>query len=107
MKRLLIALLLSSLMGCATIQPIAESSDTFAVCKSVDVLTTAYGLGTGMFVEKNPLVASLLGHGWIPFVAISVALWYVIDKYNEPKVTMVANAITCPVAAHNLLLILK
>jgi len=107
MKRLIAALLLISVTGCATIQPIAESTDTFAVCKAGDVLTTAYGLGTGMLVEKNPFVASLLGHGWIPFIAISVAMWYALDKYKNPTATIAANAITCPVAAHNLFLLVK
>jgi hypothetical protein len=106
MKRLLIVLLIS-LSGCSTVQPIAESSDTFAYCKAADVATTAYGLGTGMFIEKNPFVASIIGGGVFPLIALSVALWYALDKYNNPKANMVANAITCPVAASNLFLLLK
>jgi hypothetical protein len=106
MKRLLIVLLIS-LSGCATVKPIAESSETFAVCKTADVVTTAYGLGTGMFIEKNAFVASIIGNGFFPLVALSVALWYALEKHNNPKANMVANAITCPVAAHNLLLLLR
>lgn len=106
MKRLLIVLLFS-LSGCATVQPIAESSDTFVVCKTVDIVTTAYGIGTGMFIEKNPIVASIIGESFFPLIALSFVIWYALDKYNNPKATMVANAITCPVAAHNVFLLLR
>lgn len=106
MKILPIALFIA-LTGCATAQQVAESSNTFASCKAADVATTAYALHTGHFIEKNPLIAPLVSHGFIPLIAISIALWYVVDRYDGPKATMAANAITCPVAGHNLWLLLQ
>ncbi len=95
------------LCGCSTIKTIGESTDTFAVCKFMDISTTAYALRTGLFVEKNPLVAGLLSHGYLPLIAISIGIWYALDRMQNKTATLAANAVTCPIAAHNLFLILK
>ena len=102
MRILLLAIVLF-LPGCATLQ----STDTFAVCKTADVLSTGYALHTGHFIEKNPLVAPFVAHGILPLGIISFAIWWALDRYNEPNVTVAANVVTCPVAAHNLWLLAK
>jgi hypothetical protein len=43
--------------------------------------------------------------GYVPLIAFSVGLYYLIKYANEPVATGVANVVTCGVAAHNLLLI--
>jgi hypothetical protein len=103
----LLALLIS---GCASIpegvKDVATSPETFAVCKTADVITTAVALNSGNFVEANPLLKGLIGpHNIFPLVAISVAMYLIIKHFNEPKLTLAANAITCGVAAHNLILL--
>lgn len=102
MKYACIALILI-LQGCATMQ----KPETFAVCKTADVVTTGYALHTGRFVEKNPLMAPLVSHGILPLAVISFGLWWLIDYYNEPTATLAVNIVTCPVAAHNLWLLTK
>jgi len=104
---LLLCLLLSSCAAIDAVRPVAESTDVFAVCKAGDVLTTAYAIRTGMFIEKNPLVAPLISHGYLPLIAISIGIWYLLDRYNNPAATIAANVVTCPVAVHNLWLIAK
>lgn len=106
MKTKLLTLLLLvaafALSGCA----VMESPTTFGVCKAADVATTAYALNTGLFHESNPILKPFIGpHHIMPLIAVSLLMWWVIYELNEPKVTVVANGITCGVAAHNLLLI--
>lgn len=102
MKRLLI-LLAILLHGCATVEKVSESTDTFAICKSADVLTTAAGLNSGKFVESNPVLKPFIGpHHIFPLIAFSLLMWTALDHFNEPKLTQGANAVTCGVAAHNL-----
>ena len=103
MKTLLIWLL--ALMSLATVEEVATSPTTFAVCKTVDIATTAYLIENGLGVEANPVVASILGNGYIPLIALSVGLWYLIKQYNNPYATAGANVMTCGIAIHNLLLI--
>ena len=104
--RLKILLLSSLLCGC-TLVPVLESSDTFAVCKAGDVITTGYALSTGLFVEKNPLVAPFVSSGVGPLVFIGFVMWLIADRYNNPTANLVLNSVTCPVAAHNLWLLVK
>jgi hypothetical protein len=101
--RTLLALSLLSLSGCTTLQ----STDTFAICKATDVMTTGYALRTGHFVEKNPLVAPLVAHGILPLAIVSFGLWWLLTKADIPNAVVAANTITCPVAAHNAWLLLK
>ena len=106
MRRLLIKVLLVLLLsGCATVRDVATSPDTFAVCKTADVVTTIYGVHSGAFVEKNKIVAGLLHHGYLPLIALSFALWYAVDAIKDDRLTLAANAITCPLAVNNLLLL--
>ena len=100
-------LLLSSLLCGCTLIPVLESSDTFAVCKAGDVITTGYALHTGLFVEKNPLVAQFISHGIWPLVIASFILWKIADSYDNPQANLALNSVTCPVAAHNLWLLAK
>lgn len=94
-------------MGCAAIQGVAESPETFAVCKAADVATTAVALSSGHFVEANPLAKVLLAHGYFPLIAVSVGMYLIIKHYNDSRLTMAANAVTCPIAAHNLFLLVR
>ena len=105
MKRLLCLLLSLSLIGCASIKPIAESPETFAVCKAADIATTAAIINGGGH-ELNPIAKVLLTHNYIPLIAASVLIYWALKKYNEPTATTVANAVTCGVAAHNLVILL-
>lgn len=99
--RLILCLLCASLVGCATIQEAAESPDTFAVCKTVDIGTTAAIINHGGS-EMNPIAKALIGHSYIPLIAVSIAIYMILVEVNDPEITTVANAVTCPVAAHNL-----
>lgn len=101
MRALLLSILLL-LPGCAAL----ESSNTFAACRAADVATTYIGVHHG-FAEVNPLTKALLAHGWLPYIGLSVLAWYVIDRLNEPSVTVAANVVTCGVAAHNAVLLVK
>lgn len=101
------ALALSLLAGCATIKEVAASPETFAVCKAADVATTAIALSSGHFVEANPLAKVLLAHGYFPLIAVSVGMYLIIKHYNDERLTMAANAVTCPIAAHNLFLLVR
>ncbi len=98
------ALLLS---GCSTIKTTSESTDTFAVCKTADVVTTYYGVSSGKFVEANPVVAKLLTHGWLPWIAISVGLWLVLVELDNKVVTTASNAVTCGTVGNNLFLLVR
>ena len=106
MSRVVI-LLVVLLTGCATVMDSAKSPDTFATCKAVDVATTVVGVSSGAFPEANPLMAKLLSHGYMPFILLSIAMWYVIDRVNEPALTIGANAVTCPIAARNVWLLVR
>jgi hypothetical protein len=111
MKYLVALLLVFSLSAQATpsLEEIATSPETFAVCKTVDIASTAYLLGHG-FVESNPLVAwSMNIGGYVPLIAVSYGIYWAMKKFkDEPgakTATAIANGATCFVAAQNLLLI--
>lgn len=106
-RRSVTVLLTTVLIGCTTIKTVAESTDTFAVCKAADVATTYLGVSSGKFIEANPVMAKLLSFGWLPFVGLSVGLYYWLVEINDKEVTTAANAITCGVAGHNMLLLIK
>lgn len=100
---ILLAAALTTLSGCATMQ----STDTFAVCKTADVVTTGIAMSSGGFVEANPLMRPLVSNGILPFAALSFGIYKLIEYINRPEVTLGANAVTCPVAAHNALLLIR
>ena len=83
----------------------ATSPTTFAVCKSADVVSTLYVIQNGIGYESNPLMAAVLAHGALPFIGLSYGVYWWIKQLGQPTATLIANAITCPVALHNLLLI--
>lgn len=94
--------LAAALTGCATVRPIAESPDTFAACQIADAATTAIALGRGGFVEANPVMRALIGHGWLPFLAFKAGLiWMVYRLDAPPPVQTTLNAIACAPAIHN------
>jgi len=103
MRRTLAALVLClALSGCATIQPIAQSKETFVACQVADAATTSVLLGRGGFVEANPIMAALIKHGWIPFVAFKVALVWIVYRFDaSPPVQTVFNAVACLPLIHN------
>ena len=87
------------------IQEVVTSTETFAVCKAVDVASTIYLLSHGLGVEANPVVAWTISvGGYVPLIAASVGLYYLLKHFDNPAATGAANIITCGVAAHNLLL---
>lgn len=103
----LIIILAFVLSGCATMQDIATSPKTFAVCKTADVVTTAIALKSGMFVEGNGLVAATLSHGYFPLIVISYGVYKLIDYVNDPVTTATANVITCGAVLNNSILLLR
>lgn len=100
-KRLVCLLGCLSLFGCASLQETAESPETFAACKTVDIATTAAIINQGGH-EMNPIAKVLIGHSYIPLIAVSIAIYMILVEVSDPEITTVANAVTCPVAAHNL-----
>lgn len=111
-------LLLAGVLGCAALsesaaQPdtpnprasIATSPTTFGVCKALDVASTMYIVQNGIGYETNPWMAALMEHGFLPLVAVSYGVYWWINQFSDPTTTLIANAITCPVALHNLTLI--
>ena len=107
MKRMIAAAIVAlALSGCAQVQTVAESENTFIACKLADVLTTKIALNSGLAHEANPLLATLIGpHNFVPLIAFSVAVYFGLRYINEPKAWMVANGVTCGVAAHNAVLL--
>lgn len=121
MKHLVI-LLIFLLSGCATVGTItdaapdvAKSPTTFLACKAADVGLTAYALHTGLFIEKNPFIAPLIGHkatatgipilghigAYMPLIAVSAGLVALVYWLHNDTATLAANAVTCPVAFYN------
>ena len=106
-KYLLLTVLGLSLLGCSTLKTTLESTDTFAVCKTADVVTTYVGVNSGTFVEANPIVAKLLTHGWLPWIALSAGLYWALVELDNKTVTTAANIVTCGVVGNNLYLLVK
>lgn len=93
-----------------TLEDVATSPTTFAVCKTVDIASTAYLLEHGLATEANPLVAwSLKVGGWAPLVFVSIGIYWAMQKFKDQPgaktATAVANGVTCLAATKNLLLI--
>ena len=107
MKRTLAALLLVlTLSGCATIQEVASSKETFVACQVLDTATTYVGISKVGLMEANPIVAALLKHGWLPFIAFKIALvWIVYEANFSPTTQTVANVVACAPGIHNAILI--
>lgn len=104
-KLFLVFLLLFSLGSQAqSLGEIATSPTTYAVCKTIDIVSTYYLLQHG-FVELNPIVQASLAYGWLPLILSGVIVWYILDKTKDDRTTAVLNSVTCGVGLHNLLLI--
>jgi len=85
-----------SLTGCATIQTVASSKETFAVCQAVDVATTYVGITKFGMIEANPIMAAVLKHGWLPVIGLKAALvWWVYNANFSPAGQTVANVVAC------------
>jgi hypothetical protein len=97
MKRTLAALALAfTLTGCATIQEVASSKETFVACQALDVATTYIGITKVGLVEGNPIMAAVLKHGWLPFIGLKIALvWAVYNANFSPAGQTVANVAAC------------
>jgi hypothetical protein len=93
-----------------TLEDVVTSPKTFAVCKTLDITSTAYLLEHGLATEANPLVAwSLKIGGYAPLVFVSIGIYWAMEKYKEVEGaktgTAIANGVTCGVALKNLALI--
>ena len=97
MRRIFAALaLVFALTGCATIQTVASSKETFVACQVLDTATTYVAISKVGLVEGNPIIAALLKHGWLPVIAFKVALvWAVYNADFSPKAQTVANVVAC------------
>ena len=91
------------------LEDVATSPTTFAVCKTVDIASTAYLLEHGLATEANPLVAPLIAHGYIPLIAVSLGIYWMMKHFKDQPgaktATAVANGVTCLAATQNLLLL--
>lgn len=107
MRRTLVALALAfTLTGCATIQTVASSKEMFVACQALDVATTYVGVSKAGMMEGNPVVAALLKHGWLPFIAFKIALvWIVYEANLSPTTQTVANVVACAPGVHNAILL--
>jgi hypothetical protein len=101
---LLLAFSLSA-QAAPSLEEVATSTDTFAVCKAADVITTAYVIEHGIGVETNPIVAPLIAHGYIPLILVSYGMYRLIKWINNPGATLAVNVVTCGAAINNLMLI--
>ena len=93
-----------------TLEDVATSPKTFAVCKTVDIASTAYLLEHGLATESNPIVAwSLRIGGWAPLVFASIGVYWAMQKFKDAPgakpATAIANGVTCIAATQNLLLL--
>ena len=109
---IVVVVALVGLKTCAagTLEDVATSPDTFAICKGVDIASTAYLLEHGLATEANPLVAwSLRIGGWVPLVFVSIGIYWAMQKFKDSpgakSATAVANGVTCLAATQNLLLL--
>lgn len=106
MKTLILWVMVALSLGVTTVEEVITSTDTFAVCKAADVVTTIYLLEhVAGATEANPVMAGLISHGYLPLIAFSAALVWLIKEVNEPVATGFANVVTCGAAVNNLLLI--
>lgn len=105
MKYLLALVLFCTTVQAGTIEDVATSTDTFAVCKAADVVSTAYVISRGFGAEANPVVAGLLTHGYFPFILVSIGVYYLVKQVENRMAVGAINAITCGAAVNNLLLI--
>jgi hypothetical protein len=107
MKKLITALaLVFTLSGCATIQSVASSKETFVACQVLDTATTYVGISKVGLMEGNPIVAALLKHGWLPVIAFKIALvWIVYEANFSPPVQTAANVVACAPGVHNAILL--
>lgn len=92
------------------LEDVVTSPKTFAVCKTVDIASTAYLLEHGLATEANPIVAwSLRVGGYAPLVFASIGVYWLMEHFkNEPgakTATGIVNGTTCLVATQNLLLL--
>jgi hypothetical protein len=108
MKYLMSLLLALSLnvYAAPTLEEVITSPDTFAVCKTVDIATTAYSLGHGM-VETNPIMAHWIqAAGWGPIILLMGGIYWALKQEGVPKPFIGGvNVGTCATAAHNLLIL--
>jgi hypothetical protein len=102
MKRLIITLALATTTALASpsLEEVAASPETFAVCKTVDIATTAIILSQGG-VENNSIVAWSLKSGYAPLVFISIGIYWAMVKFGNRTSNTVVNTVTCSVALHN------
>lgn len=101
-----IILALSFSAPAQTLEDVITSPTTFAVCKTVDVVSTMYLINSGIGIEANPLVAwSIQVGGYLPLILVSIGLYYWLKELNSPVATGFANVVTCAVAGSNLSLL--
>jgi hypothetical protein len=105
MKRLLLSLLFAATTALASpsLEEVAASPETFAVCKTVDIATTAIILSQGG-VENNAFVAWSLKSGYAPLVFVSIGIYWAMVKFGNKTSNTVVNTVTCGVALHNVII---
>lgn len=117
MRKLLIAALLLSVSGCASVPdvlPRSEGAVIFDACKIADGVTTGIAVSSGKFVELNPLLKGIAGGGmsWVPFGLVITAVIFLHNWADNQgmigtKTELAVNGITCGVSGRNLWLLLK
>lgn len=98
--------------SCAEIQ----SKEAPLTCASTDLGTTVLAVSSGLGVEKNPLLApSVNAHHFFPLALVKLLpvalIWWAWDWIEQHDSIhdgiAAASVITCGVAAHNALVLLK
>lgn len=120
LKRILAIFLLVFSLSCladeSELKDIVTSPETFAVCKTLDILSTAYVIEKGIAVEGNPIVAATMEFGkasgigtYTPLILISIFLYNLIKQNKDVEgaktATGIVNGLTCGAAISNILLI--
>lgn len=101
------AALVLALSGCSTLGTVASSKETFAYCQAADAVTTYAALSSGL-MEANPVMAGLLGHGWLPFLVVKAALVWAVYKLDLPPAAQTAvNVLACAPAVSNAVLLAR
>lgn len=76
----------------------------FVACRAVDTASTVAIVHAGGH-ELNPLLAKVIAHGWLPFIAIEGVVALVVareEQHVAPTTRAAINAASCVPAIHNI-----
>jgi len=110
MKTIIISMVLLAMIGCASIINTAGTKEAFAACKTVDILTTAYAMHTGL-AEANPIGKAIMSKigmtGWIGLSVGLVWLVWTLEKEISKPVLAAVTVGTCAAGISNTAILAK